>query len=104
MDNWQDKYEIIRRDKLEEIREAVNKDMETVYMMGYDAWGDNMPTKEYIEMCHKSSKYKRGNWYVLERTDTKELLSSLIVYELNPSEEIIVRGIGSISTPVHLRK
>jgi predicted acetyltransferase len=86
------------------IREARSEDMELVYLMGYDVWGENMPSKEYVTMCNGSSKYKRGNWYVLEETDTKELLSSLIVYELNPSEDLFVRGIGSIATPKHLRQ
>lgn len=94
----------MRRDTLKIIREATSEDMELVYMMGFDVWGENIPIKEYITMCSGSSKYKRGNWYVLEETDTKELLSSLIVYELNPSEDLIVRGIGSIATPRHLRQ
>jgi predicted acetyltransferase len=86
------------------IREATSEDMELVYMMGYDVWGEKIPSKKYITMCNGSSKYKQGNWYVLEETDTKEVLSSLIVYELNPSKDLIVRGIGSIATPKHLRQ
>jgi hypothetical protein len=86
-----------------EIREAISLDMDVVYMMGYDVWGGGMPSKEYVTMCNDSNKYKRGRWYVLEDTDTKELLCSLIVYELNPSENVNIRGIGSIATPLHLR-
>ncbi|MDM5221265.1 hypothetical protein QUF86_11115 [Peribacillus sp. NJ11] len=86
------------------MREATSGDMEAVYMMGHDVWGDKMAANEYITMCRNSSKYKKGKWHVLEETATKELLSSLIVYELNPSEALIVRGIGSIATPMHLRK
>ncbi|MFD6211426.1 GNAT family N-acetyltransferase, partial [Peribacillus sp. NPDC060253] len=89
---------------MKKIREATDKDMEVVYMMGYDVWGDNMLSQEYVTMCQGSSKYKKGKWYVLEETDTKELLSSLIVYELNLSEDLLVRGIGSIATPLHLRQ
>ncbi|MCK1992220.1 N-acetyltransferase [Peribacillus muralis] len=86
------------------MREAAGKDMEAIYMMGYDVWGDNMPANEYISMCQNSGKYKQGQWHVLEETDTKKLVSSLIVYELNPSENLIVRGIGSIATPISERK
>ncbi|MFE3577447.1 GNAT family N-acetyltransferase [Lysinibacillus sp. NPDC059133] len=75
-----------------------------IYMMGFDVWGNDMPVEEYITMCQDSSKYKKGKWYVLEATDTKELLSSLIIYKLNPSEDLIVRGIGSIATPANSRK
>ncbi|MCM3412680.1 GNAT family N-acetyltransferase [Metabacillus litoralis] len=89
---------------MKKIREATKEDMIKIYMMGFDVWGDDMPSEEYINMCQDSSKYKKGKWYILEATDTKELLSSLIVYELNHSKDLIVKGIGSLATPVHLRK
>lgn len=85
------------------MREAKAEDIEVIYMMGYDVWGDKMSQQEYVNSCKNSSKYQKGKWYVLEDLNTKELLSSLIVYNLNPSEEITVRGIGSIATPIHLR-
>lgn len=85
------------------IKRATDNDMETIFMMGYDAWGDNMPNEEYVAMCQDSDKYKVGNWYVLEEDETKELLSSLIVYDLNSPESLLVKGIGSIATPVHFR-
>jgi len=89
---------------LKKIRGATKEEMIGVYKMGYDVWGDNLPYEEYITMCQASNKYKKGKWYVLEATDTKQLLSSLIVYELNLSEDQIVKGIGSIATPLNLRK
>jgi predicted GNAT family N-acyltransferase len=89
---------------LKKIREAIIEDMIEIYKMGYDVWGDNLQYEEYITMCQNSNKYKKGKWYVLEATDTKQLLSSLIVYELNLSENQIVKGIGSIATPLFLRK
>ena len=67
-------------------------------------FGEMICQSKNITMCQDSSKYKKGKWYVLEATDTKELLSSLIVYKLNPSEDIIVKGIGSIATPANSRK
>lgn len=89
---------------MKKIREATKEDMIEIYKMGYDVWGDNLPYEEYITMCQDSNKYKKGKWYVLEATDTKQLLSSLIIYELNLSEDQIVKGIGSIATPSYLRK
>ncbi|WP_019243489.1 MULTISPECIES: N-acetyltransferase [Bacillus] len=88
---------------MKRIREAKEVDMEVVYMMGYDVWGENISSQDYIAMCNESSKYKRGIWYALEESNTKNLLCSLIVYKLNPSENMIVRGIGSIATPKPLR-
>jgi predicted GNAT family N-acyltransferase len=89
---------------LKKIREATKEEMIEIYKMGYDVWGDNLPYEEYITMCQASKKYKKGKWYVLEATDTKQLLSSLIVYELNLSDDQVVKGIGSIATPLYLRK
>ncbi|MGE7840466.1 GNAT family N-acetyltransferase [Lysinibacillus sp. NPDC093712] len=89
---------------MKKIREATKEEMIDIYKMGYDVWGDNLPFEEYITMCQSSDKYKKGKWYVLEAADTKQLLSSLIVYKLNLSENQIVKGIGSIATPLYLRK
>ncbi|MEK5397142.1 hypothetical protein CA600_03925 [Paenibacillus sp. VTT E-133280] len=89
---------------MKKIRVATKEEMIEIYKMGYDVWGDNLPYEEYITMCQASKKYKKGTWYVLEATDTKQLLSSLIVYDLNLSEGQIVKGIGSIATPLYLRK
>lgn len=86
------------------IRKATSEDMESVYLMGYDVWGENMSSDEYITMCNQSSKYKKGTWYVLENPETKEVISSLIVYDLPSSEDRTSRGIGSIATPLALRK
>lgn len=41
------------------IRAATSEDMNEVYMMGYDVWGDDLPSEEYVTMCRESSKLKR---------------------------------------------
>ncbi|MBY7142963.1 GNAT family N-acetyltransferase [Virgibacillus sp. NKC19-3] len=88
---------------MKRIRKAVDADMDAIYAMGYDVWGDDLPMEKYINSCRSSTKYKKGTWYVYEDTQTGSKLSSLIVYHLDPIEGLIVRGIGSISTPVHCR-
>ena len=80
------------------VREARDEDMMEIFKMGYDVWGDNMPLNEYIDMCRNSGKYKKGKWYVLEAADTNQLLSSLIVYDLDLIENRSTKGIGSIAT------
>lgn len=88
------------------LREARQKDFETIYMMGYDAWSDGLSESDYLETCKSSVKYANGKWYVLENND-KILLSSLLIHNLNHlnhSTELEIRGIGSISTPLHLRR
>lgn len=81
------------------VREAAQADLDHVYMMGFDAWGEGQAENVYLEQCRASPKYKRGRWYVLE-DERGELLSSLITYKLGPG----TAGIGSIATPPALRK
>ena len=80
------------------LREATETEMNDVYMMGFDAWSDDMTKESYLESCTNSSKYKKGKWWVLENGQS-ELLCSLIVYQFESS----VFGIGSIATPLKLR-
>ncbi|MFG1483949.1 GNAT family N-acetyltransferase [Halobacteriovorax sp. HFRX-2_2] len=80
------------------LREATISEMNEVYMMGFDAWSDNMNKESYLESCANSPKYKKGTWWILENNQS-ELLCSLIVYQF----ESFNFGIGSIATPVSLR-
>ena len=77
---------------------ASTDEYEEIYMMGYDVWGDGATKIDYLNLCRDLSKYKKGQWYVLKDGDL--LLSSLIVYKLSEN----TFGIGSISTPIFLRK
>ncbi|WP_271814604.1 GNAT family N-acetyltransferase [Clostridium beijerinckii] len=88
------------------LREAEEKDFEIIYMMGYDAWGDGLSKPDYLLNCKSSIKYANGKWYVLENDD-KVLSSSLLIHNLNHlncGTGLEIRGIGSISTPIHLRR
>jgi predicted acetyltransferase len=84
------------------IRPATEKDLEAVYLMGYDAWGDGKPVAEYLAACRASKKYRAGTWYVLE--EASRLLSSLIVYRLDDRDGETAFGIGSIATVPTERK
>lgn len=79
------------------VRDAAEKDLESIFLMGFDAWSNGCSFKEYLDSCFNSEKYQRGQWKVL--TDGRRLLSSLIIY---PLKEIWF-GIGSIATPVEMR-
>ena len=79
-------------------REAAQADMDPVYMMGFDTWGEGQAEGVYLEQCRASPKYKTGRWYVLA-DEHGALLSSLITYQLGPG----AGGIGSIATPAALR-
>ncbi len=79
-------------------RKATEDDFTTIFMMGFDVWGNGSATK-YLEECRSSSKYKSGQWFVLKAEDGT-LVSSLIVYTFGANEF----GFGSIATPKELRK
>lgn len=84
------------------IRKATSDDLDDIYMMGFDAWGEGLDQEEYLRSCRRSPKYKQGNWYVGCAKD--HLIASLIVYEdifHLPSQSF---GIGSVATCPNYRK
>ncbi len=85
------------------IRLAITSDMDEIYLMGYDVWGEGEPIDAYLEICRNAPKYKRGRWFVL--TDEQgEVVSSPIVYRGTFNLEAPAAGIGSIATPGALRR
>lgn len=84
------------------VRLASPEDLQTVYLMGYDAWGDGRPAETYLENCRQSEKYKLGNWYVMVHEGT--LVSSLIVYSDAFRMPLGAAGIGSVATSLDHRR
>lgn len=82
---------------IKKIRKARAADMEQIYLMGKDAWGQNETLEQYLTECRTSVKYEKGTWYVLESPEG--LLSSCIIYKLNPN----TLGIGSVATGMAYR-
>ena len=85
-----------------EIREGLPADVDTIFMMGYDAWGEGASVQAYLEQCRSSTKYPQGTWYVLE--EGGELLSSLIVYRQGFELPAGCWGVGSVATPPPQRR
>ena len=84
-------------------RRARPEDMDRVYLMGYDAWGEGAAVEEYLRGCRGSTKYRSGRWFVLCRDGTP--VSSLLVHGFPSWGERVVRGIGSVATgPAHRRR
>ena len=48
------------------VRRARNDELTEVFLMGYDAWGAELPVQMYLDSCLASYKYKLGEFYVLE--------------------------------------
>ena len=85
------------------VRPAKNEDMESIYMMGFDAWGKDTTKHVYLESCCNSEKYKRGNWYCIEKNN--EIVSSIIIYRGSFGLSEKYCGFGSIATsPIHRNK
>ena len=81
----------------------MKSEMDSIYLMGYDVWGDDLNDIEtYLNGCRNSKKYALGEWYVLIVDGL--VVSSLIMYhdqfKLTGSD----LGIGSISTSPNFRK
>lgn len=85
-------------------RKATIADMNDVFSMGYDEWGDGNTLENHIEKCYQSKKYEKGQWYVLEDTNDETVVSSLIAYDLHSKGEPVVKGLGTIATAPHARK
>ncbi|EGQ9206979.1 MULTISPECIES: GNAT family N-acetyltransferase [Vibrio] len=82
-------------------RKAKPHELDAIYSMGFDVWGDDLAYEEYLVGCHHSKKYQAGTWYVL--IDNEQILSSLIVYKNMFGLKEDCAGIGSVATPNSLR-
>ncbi|CAM3939493.1 GNAT family N-acetyltransferase [Vibrio aquimaris] len=80
-----------------QLRKARASEIDTIYEMGFDAWGSGLFYEEYLSLCRQSKKYQSGIWYVL--IDKETLVSSAIVYRDGFGLKTGCFGIGSLSTP-----
>ncbi|KJF95875.1 GNAT family N-acetyltransferase [Photobacterium angustum] len=83
------------------IRKAERHELDTIYAIGFDVWGDGLSYEKYVAGCRGSNKYQAGTWYVL--IDNDQILSSLIVYQNIFGLKEGCAGIGSVATPNSLR-
>ena len=79
------------------LRNARADELEQIYRMGMDAFGEGSSERSYLAACRASPKYRQGSWQVL--VEGEQLRSSAIVYLLGDHRV----GIGSIATPPDLR-
>lgn len=83
------------------IRKANKTELDTIYLMGYDVWGGDLPIDEYLTHCQNSDKYGSGCWYVL--IIEGKPVSSLIVYSNKFGLSKGCLGIGSVATTPQAR-
>lgn len=79
------------------LRSAAMSEMEAVYLMGKDAWGEGCAEAEYLRLCRESRKCRRGRWHVLTTADGG-LLCAAIAYRLPPLAGRLTLGLGSLAT------
>lgn len=78
------------------IRKAKANDLNTIYLMGFDAWSGGDALEKYLQGCIGSPKYQMGSWYVLEKGG--DIMASLIVYTNALKLPHDSLGIGSVAT------
>lgn len=84
-----------------QIRTACRHELDIIYLMGFDVWGEGLSRDEYLAGCQSSKKYQSGAWYVLV-VDEKPV-SSLIVYSDLFGLGQGCFGIGSLATDPAMR-
>lgn len=77
-------------------RRTTTKELDTIYLMGFDSWGNGETVDKYLARCYTSPKYKIGKWFVLEKRGT--IVASLIVYKDTLNLAANCFGIGSLTT------
>ncbi|MDA9556651.1 GNAT family N-acetyltransferase [Vibrio sp.] len=83
------------------LRKAEVHELDLIYLMGFDVWGEGLSSEEYLAGYRNSQKYLAGTWYVL--VDKDKVVSSLIVYSGMFDLKEGSFGIGSVATPLKLR-
>ena len=78
------------------VRVPNHNEMDDIYLMGFDAWGENFSKSKYLNICRNSQKYKLGNWFCLDIEG--KLVSSLIIYKNCLGLKEGYAGLGSIAT------
>lgn len=87
------------------MRKAEPQELEEIFMMGYDAWGAELPVEMYLDSCMASYKYKQGVFYLLE-DNVGGLISSCIVYPLSAFGGVVSEravGLGNLATAAAVR-
>jgi predicted N-acetyltransferase YhbS len=84
------------------IRPASSSELEKIFLMGLDAWGEGRPLEAYLAACRAAPKYAGGVWWVLAG-EGGLLESSLLAHEIPLPSGAPAVGLGSIATPPELR-
>jgi len=84
------------------IRTAAASELDEIYRMGFDAWGEGRTLEGYLAACRAAPKYSAGAWWVGAGEDGR-LDSSLLAHEIALPFGAPAVGLGSIAAPPELR-
>lgn len=84
------------------IRTASASDLEAIYRLGHDAWGEGRGLDDYLAACRASRKYAAGAWWVHAQADGR-LASALLAHEIPLPVGLPAAGLGSIATAPEFR-
>lgn len=84
------------------IREGLQAERESFFLLGFDAWGEGKTEQEYLEALRPIARYDTGTWYVLDGVSGPA--AALIVYRSGLNLPEGCWGIGSVATAPEYRR
>ncbi len=87
--------------KARELSEPDSSELDRIYLLGYDAWGEAAGVDDYLSGCRASDKYEQGRWHTLTVDD--QIVSALIVHADGFHLPDGFQGIGSVATDERYR-
>lgn len=84
------------------VRPARPEELEAVFLLGYDAWGDGAPLGDYLAECRASAKYASGRWTVVAVQGA--VAGAVIVYRAGFGLPAGAWGAGSLCVDPAVRR
>ena len=85
-----------------ELSAPTRAELDAIYRLGRDAWGEGCTEEVYLDECRRSVKYERGTWHVL--TSGGRIGAALIVHAEGFSLPAGCHGIGSVAAAPDARR
>lgn len=84
------------------IRQPHPAEMDAIYRMGYDVWGDGDDISTHLNDCRSSEKYAAGDWFVWDLDG--QPVASLIVFHQRYRLPEHCFGLGAVATEPAFRR
>jgi GNAT superfamily N-acetyltransferase len=84
------------------VRPARPEELEAVFLLGYDVWGEGAPLGDYLAECRASAKYAAGRWTVVAVEGA--VAGAVLVYRGGFGLPAGAWGAGSLSVDPAVRR